>query len=408
MTSITDFKKAYPFLLNHDAKEPFLLDILDEILSYQTQVVKTKSGSLATLESLKKSRNLKIPFTPARNKNIAYIFEILLKNYPNDIKTVTSFEIEINPETKKLVIKEIYEISIQLQREFLQAVQRQRDKKSRNNLLKLLSEIRLFNLSKLVRSVKNKKTLSMLIKKEIGKTIFSYKNYFLDKNNLESSDDYCFHKDNYDLVKKSINMINLKNIIENHEIQINQKLKKFGIYNITITDFRDSKIDYILNVLTEEIHKSLSPHDLIEVKNFQSLRNCFYKVDKLIDPLTKINNDLIEFVKERKICSISDILVIHHDIDETLLNEWILKNQEKIILAETNLEEKYLIYSEFFMQNIIKLKELIIDNNDYFKTIEIQKQQNKNEQFEIFANAGKQILNSNYSMKNIFFQQRKQ
>src|SRR3990172_3363204 len=109
--------KRFPFLHSHVAREPHILEVLNEIMTFQNSVLKTGIGHLATLEDLKTSRNIKIPFTIARNKIIANLIDVLTKNYPDIVRMIIMFAFSVDPDTKKLSIIENREYCVLLTNE---------------------------------------------------------------------------------------------------------------------------------------------------------------------------------------------------------------------------------------------------------------------------------------------------
>ena len=109
-------RDVFPFLDERSAIEPFLFETLLEIDQIQRAFIAGKSSTLATKEHIKLSRNIKIPFTIARDKNIDYILEMLLHRFPMNIGRVISFDFKFDDAQKKLLIKETEEYSVNLPR----------------------------------------------------------------------------------------------------------------------------------------------------------------------------------------------------------------------------------------------------------------------------------------------------
>jgi hypothetical protein len=79
---IDQILQDFPFLDNRViAQEPYLYDVLKEIRTTQQAVVKNKATRLATRDVLKTSREIKLPYTPARDKNIDYLIDLALQRY---------------------------------------------------------------------------------------------------------------------------------------------------------------------------------------------------------------------------------------------------------------------------------------------------------------------------------------
>jgi len=391
-----DSSNKYLFLHDHVAKEANIFDVLNEISSYQEQVLSTGKGTLATFDILKKSRNIKITFTPSRNKNIAYLVDMLVRTYPEDVKAIISFDFHIDENTKKLTINETSEYSVLIKNEDYNKLQADRDIRSVESLLKLLIRFRLFNLTKLIKKSKNRSHMSKIIKSELGKNIFTFKSHVIDKNNLEYSEDFCFHHKNYDSVKKSLNIDNLKKIISANSALISRRLQKFGIINTDFSDYRESKIDYLLNILLEDISTSLTPKDLVDIKNFESLRTCLLKVDKLIDPAIAFGNDILKHIKDNGLVKKSEIISIFDRITDEIIVSWAKKNLDKYrILSYTGLEhETIFIDNIFYLNRLPELHQQIIYDQETFIDLPHNERNKKLTDFELLCNAGKALITS--------------
>ncbi len=398
MADQQDPLKKYFFLHSHIAKEAHIFEVLDEISSSQANALRDGTP-LATIEALRNSRNIKLQFNPLRNKTIAYLLDLLLKTYPEEIKKILTFDFKIT-EGKKLIIDEIAEFCILLDNSIYHKLQDERDLISQKNLLNLLKQYRLFNLTKLIKKASNKQHLSKIIKSEVGKSIFTFKNYTIERNNYEKAEDLCFHNDNYDAVKKSLNVENLKKIIAAQSVQIARRLKKFGILNADFTDYRDSKVDYLLNILIEDIPTHLTDKDLAEVKNFASLRTCLQKVDKIIDPIITYINDIVKFIKENKICTASEIIAVFDKVSEKSLLNWSEDNQEKykIILFIDENNTAYLLDSETFIDDIYDLYQMVILEQERLAQMTVHDRKTLLTKFNLLCNTGKNLLSRENQM----------
>ncbi len=393
-------KKAQPnqyrFLHDHIAREAYIVDVLDVISEYQHNALREGKGELATLETLKKSRGIKMPFTPTRNKNIAYLVDLLSKNYPEEVRALVSFDFIADPETKKLEIAETKEYTVTISNDDFNRLQEERDKKSDENLNYLLSQFRLFNITKLVNKAHNKQHLAKIIKGELGENIFSFKSYRLDRNGLEAAEDYAFHKNNYESVKKSLDNEHLKDIINAYSIQILRRLKNFGILNTTFTDYHDTKLDYLLNILIEDIPSSLSDKELLIVKNYHSLRTCLLKVEKIIDPLLTVSEDLVRYVRENGICRESDVYILFDNINEDTLRKWEEGCFERYKVIPVRDDAGSLLYLDgrILLQKIAELHRLIIFQDDVFSALSQNEKEAKLASMELYWNASRSVLAS--------------
>ncbi len=386
--------KKYNFIHSHIAKEPYVFEVLEEISRYQDNFILEGSGELASLEILKNSKNLKMPSSPARNKNILYLLELLIKSYPDQIKPVFSFDFIVDPDTKKLTIVQNTEFTIQISNDRFNKIQSERDIQTIENLSVLLKKFRLFNLTKLIKKAQNKAYLSQVIKSEIGKSIFTFKNYYLDGNSVESAEDYCFHAVNYEQVDNSLRIDPIQKLVLMHIQAVNNRLKKYGIFNSDFSDFRDSKVDYILNILLNDINNIIGAKSLVEVKNFASLRECLIKVEKLIDPLIALNKDISAYIKEHNSCKWLDLVAVINGISLSLLSEWDEKYSEKskIFSFGYSTGEKFFMSADNYMLMLAAYNNEIVIDSGLFSTLSSSEKQRKLLQLDLYASAGETLL----------------
>ncbi|HOP63586.1 MAG TPA: hypothetical protein PK358_03795 [Spirochaetota bacterium] len=385
----------YPFLNERLAKEGHVEEILAEIELLQKNWLRNRSGELATPEYLNESRNVKMPLTQKRLMNIQFLVDQLIKNHPEHVRPVYSFNFSIEPETKKLTIEEKIELTLMLNDSAFHALQSMRDSNSTSNLLQLLQSFRLFNLTKLIKKTKNRNQLSQIVKNQLGKSIFTFKNFAYDRSGMEITEDFCFHKNNYEAVKNKIEVETLKKIIEMHAIPISRRLKNLGILNPYISDYRDSKIDYILSILTGELAAALDKKDLITVKNFNSLRNCINKVDKILDPVILLDADIMNHIKSHFMTSDRDILALFKDLTPELFNRWETEKtgSGKILSFPASDGSKYIIDPSQFFTRYDELMHLILYGQE-FRYIEQRKKDEKLFTADLLTDAGKKILSS--------------
>ncbi|HPI24156.1 MAG TPA: hypothetical protein PLE73_13230, partial [Spirochaetota bacterium] len=295
--------QKYPFLERHVAKEPSIGEVLDVILEHQDRSRPEFSLPLATMDVLLTTRAINIPYTTARDRNIGYLVDLLTKTYPEQVRPVATFAFSVDEATKKLSIQETVEYTVMLDREFMDRLVAQRDAASLENLLGLLARFRFFNLTKLIKKAKRKDDLSRIIKMELGKQIFTFKHYDLDKDLLEWAEDHCFHAKNFKAVQESFTLKALREIIAKYSDFVNRRLKKYGILNADFSDYRDSKLDYLFNILIDDIATTMADRDLVEVKNMQSLRKCLQKVETLLDPTQRLGTDIAAHVRDAGLCT---------------------------------------------------------------------------------------------------------
>jgi len=388
-----ELAKKYPFVPQQVAKEAFVFEVLEEIAAFQDRALK-EGTVLATLEDIQSSSNILMPFSPTRNKNLAYILELLYKNCSDHIKQIYTFKFFVDRESKKLDIDEIIEYSLSISQEKITELQIQRDSVSRESLLLLLENFRLFNLTQLLKKGKNKNHLSFLIKEELGKNIFTFKYFSLDKNSFEATEDYCFHRKNYEAVSQKLSIDHMHDIIEAHNAPINRRLNKFGILNSTVSDYRDNKLDYILNILMNEISSSLDKKDLIEVKNFHSLRNCMQKVNRIIDPITTHAHDILNYIKKNTFARIIDLASLFTDVTDVEIFNWSegSRYENNLFNFEDIHSIKYIFETRAYMARIINLHQLVLFKEQQLNTMPHLERQDTINQFELFCNAGKHLL----------------
>ncbi len=389
MNKNTDFY----FLNQRLEKEPFIIEVLSEIKNMQSRWLKQRTGDLATLEYLNSSRNIKIPFTPKRMLNIQYITDELIKYHPDEIKPVHSFTFDIDRENKNLTINEITEFTLLMKDTDFNLLLNERNKKSTEAVINLLSQYRLFNLTKLLKKAKKRTQLTQLMKTRLGKDIFTFKNFCLDKNGLEISEDYCFHSDNYESVRRKLDLELIKKIIESHSIAINRRLKNFGILNPNVSDYRDSKLDYLMNILTGEMAPAFNKKEIIDIKNFKSLRDCLIKVDKILDPAKLLNNDIMEYVQSQNLSTDRDIMNIFEKITPDIFTQWEAEasNSGKVIIYTGDDKIKYIIDSNLYPKKFEELIQLIVYNPELFNSLSETERNNKTFTAEIYSEAGKEI-----------------
>jgi len=387
--------EKFPFLNERLSREPHIEEILTEIDFLQKNWIKNKAGELATAAYLNESRNVKLPLTQKRLMNIEFLLNELVKHHPDEVKPVYSFLFSVEPESKKLNIEEKVEYTLLMDEGDYHALQYARDSISTRSLLELLKTFRLFNLTKLIKKAKNRNHLSQLIKQQIGKTIFTFKNYSLDKSGVEIVEDYCFHKDNYEAVKNRLDVEKLKDIIDLHSLAINRRLKNLGILNSYISDYRDSKIDYILNILTVELATSLDRKDILEVKNFQSLRDCINKVERILDPVVMLDGDISEYIKNNFFITDREILSMFRDLTGESLNRWLSEKISTGRIVTFSLPDGTLYLFELtqFMSKYEEVVHLIL-HNPHFKFMEDKQKEEMFFKADLLTDVGKKITSS--------------
>ena len=389
--------KTFSFVHGSVAKEPYVYDVLAEILRMQNMSLPEAKTELATVGYLKRSRNVPIPFTTSRDSQVQYIVDTLVKNYPEQVKKIVTFEFHVDDTSKKLNIDEIEELTVMLPQDEYKRIQSIRDARSLENLLALLRKYRLFNLSKLIKKASFKNDLSRVIKAELGKSIFTFKNHNIDRNQVEWAEDFCFHAQNYQAVKDSLNLSTLKTIISQYSELVLRRLKKFGIVSTDFSDYRDSKLDYIFNILLDDLSTTLPPRELVEVKNMNSLRSCLLKVDKILDPIETLNNDIVQFVKENAICSESDITGTLPEVNRELLIKWETSSNRKqagIIAHVDDDGVHHYIDGSRFIQHLSDTSQLVLYQPEKFNQLSYIEKDKARSKLDFLARIGSKILTS--------------
>ena len=392
--------EKYPFLNERLSKEAHIEEVLAEIESTQRSCLKNHTGELSTVESLNESRNIKLPITQKRLMNIQYLVDLLMKDHPAEVKPVYSFKFIINPENKNLTIEEKIEIAFMMRESEHKKLQSERDQQSTESLIELLESFRLFNLTKLIKKSKNRSHLTQIVKDQLGINIFTFKNFSLDKNELEMVEDYCFHKNNYDAVKMKIDLDDIKRIVEINEAAIDRRLKKYGILNSSISDYRDNKLEYILNILTGDLAPSIEKNDMVAIKNFKYLRECILKVDKLMDPVIMLDSEIMKHIHGTFITTEKDIISLFADMTTEAFGRWETeKSASGLIIIHPYNNVKYLIDPTQFLNKYEIYTKSIIYGED---TGEINENQRDSKIFttDMLTEAGTKILEKeDYALK---------
>lgn len=393
----------FNFLDDKSKKEPNIIDVLSEIYLLQSQSLPDGEGPLATLEHLQNSRNIRIPYTTARNRNIEYLLEHLTRTYPEMVKTITTFDFIVEEETKKLDVKETVEYTVMLSESALDTLRKVREKRSLDNLLSFISKYRIINLSKILKKANNKNELSRIIKMELGKSIFTFKNFRQDKNRIEYAEDYCFHASNYEKAKLSLNFKKLQEIISAYEDLVMRRLKKYGILSAETTDYRDKKLEYVLHVLLDDLNTTLSDNDLIEVKNFKSLRNCLLKVDAILDPTLTLGSDIAKLVRENGIIKKSEILFALPEMTDELFYKWMTKVNliNNRIIAQAEDSDIFLIDGMRFFASIVEMADRVLYNPEKLNLLAYHERSSLENRFDLYARAISQLLPDEDAAKKV-------
>jgi len=395
---------TFDFLDAASAKEPHLVELLDEIFLAQRQSLPSGERPLAGVEHLKKSRNIKIPFASGRDKAIDYLIELILTRFPEQVRPIISFDFRVEETSKKLSVTESAEFTVQMSAKDFERIRDLRDARSRDNLIQLLRRYRFFNLTKLIKISKNREDLQRIIRLEEGKQIFIFKNFDLDKNRLEYSEDYCFHTQNYDAVTKSINLGSLREVLARHSELVLRRLKNFGILSASFADYRDAKLDYIFNILIHDLSSTLAPLDLITVKNIHSLRACLLSADTVLDPLQTLGKDITRCIAESPICTFSDIAGSTLEITQELLEKWATPENlraNNILSFRAHDGSTYLVDASRLVELCAQLSKLIIHDPEGLSELPYAERQKAAQRMEVLYRLARQVLSSEETIKEL-------
>jgi hypothetical protein len=392
-----DPRDKFKFLDEKTSNEPHIYEVLNEILLYQSNSLPSGEKPLATMELLKKSSKIKIPFTTTRDRTIEYLVDILLKRYSHFIRPIISFEFKVEQTTRQIDIIETTEYTILLDNKDYETLLSIRDEKSLDNLLDILQKYRFFNLSKLMKKADEKEELARVIKKELDKKIFTFKNYSIDSDKIEWAEDFCFHLENYEPVKESLNLNTLKEIIATYSDSVRRGLNKFGILNADFSDYRDTKLAYIFSILTDDLSTTISDKDMVDVKNLQSLISCINRVDKVIDPVLVISEDIVKFIREHKVSREADIIGSLHELNHDILKKWatpdILKTN-KIVAYTSGEGEIYFIDGFLFFEILSDLNQLILYQPEKMQAMSQTERRRVNSQMDLLYGASMHLFKS--------------
>ncbi|MBN1499119.1 MAG: hypothetical protein JW982_03110 [Spirochaetes bacterium] len=387
----------FPFLDDRLEQEPFLYDVLLEIHTNQKQYLMRKKTQLATRESVKKSRSIKMPVTPARNKNLDFIIDLLLERYPEHIVPILSFDMSFDEKEKKLKFSEIEEFTISMRHEQFKEIEALRDLESLQHFLGLIAKFRIFNLSKVLEKAKNKNTFNRILKSGENIYFFTYKSYMSTKGQTLSPQELCFHVNNYESVKKSLNTASIKTIIQVYNEMVKTRLKNYGILNSEFNDYSDNKVDYLIHILEDDIGTSMSLKDLAEVKSYKSLRECIMRVDKIIDPVRIYGNEIKKFIKKNIFCYNSDITSNILNVTDEILQKWASSEtlkKEHIVKYSDPSGRFYLIDGTEFITQFQETYNLIrFDQQKFNSLTTFQKQFTENKMNTLY-NSGIELTTS--------------
>lgn len=370
---------TFPFLDEASAKEPFIFDVLNEIVSIQKKFEKGQKRSFATKEHIYTTRNIKMPFSPSREKNLSFVLDHLCAHFPEYITSLIRFEVVVDEASKKIRVKEHLEYCYALANEEIDRLQADRDNESVHSIENIVRRFRTFNLTRLMNMVQSKKPFNAVLQKAINKTIFVYKSVEIKNNKFSPVQEICFHSKNYQAIKSNFSVGPFKSILTNYREMINPRLSHYGIANTDVSDYTDKKIDYILHIMLGDLKSSITPKDMVQLHNFKSLRECIMRVDNATDPTKVYHKEIVEFVHENKFVLPSDIAAQLLSIDETTVRKWatpenlkkehILKHQESsthvYLISAKNLQAEFKTTYNLFRNNSDKVAAMTTSEREF-------------------------------------------
>ena len=392
MTLSNDVHTKFSFLDSQMEKEAYIFDVLALIDGRQNQYLSTRQGSLMTFNELVQSRSLKMADGPVRTRMIQYLTDSLVKRYPQHVKILPSFNFSVNKDTKKMSITESVEFAVDMQDDVFASVKKERDGMTKKNFLAFLAMFRLLNISKLKKGTPNGPFLIELISEENGKTLYTFKHYSLGKRQTEIAEDFCFHKDNYEAVVASLPLNDIKKIARLHGAAIIRQLKSFGITGIEVSDYRDTKLDYIINALLTNV---ADQRDIITVKNFDSLRKCLMEAGESLNPLIAAAGDIALYIKDNAICTAEEIAAVFPNVTKESVESWeeddLLK--KRIIRHKDPTGALYFIDAKAIANRINDLHKRIVAEKSAFNALNRSEKGKLIASMDMICGAAKDLLN---------------
>lgn len=381
--------QKYSFLDEHSAREPYLFDILNEIVRVQKDLDKGKSRQFATRAHISTTPNVKMPITPSREKNIVFILTHLKERFPDYIASLITFEFNFNDKTKKLLVEPVEEYCYSLTQNEIERLQKLRDQKSLENFLVLIGKFRTFNLTKLLKLIIQKKDFARVLQSGVNKSFFVYKNSEITANKILPEQEFCFHAKNYQSVKTSLTMNQIRSVILMYNDMIKKRLEKFGIMNTDVSDYSDKKLDYILHILTADLAGTLSPKDMVETQNFKSLRDCIMRVDKNLDPANIHHGNIVKYIRENTMATYSDIAAGLATIDEGAVEKWASNaetlKKEFISKTDDGFGQIWLVSNPSAPAEFSRLFNLMRNESDKFEQLSSFQKKSSHKRMEILV-----------------------
>jgi hypothetical protein len=200
-----------------------------------------------------------------------------------------------------------------------------------------------------------------------------------------------------------LNLDRINKVIAGNSAPILRRLKNFGILNTEFSDYTDTKLDYLLNILLQDLYLSLSDKELTEVKNFNSLRSCLMKVETLLDPAIAAGNDIADYVKDNRICAASTILSLFSQLTEEGLLKWAEEygSRNRIVLFRDEDGITYLIDGNFLLPRLEELHNQVLYQQEKLASLSHYEKEKLLDEIGLLCNAGKNLLQSQEKLKSI-------
>ncbi|MDR3237980.1 MAG: chloride channel protein [Spirochaetia bacterium] len=286
MDQLNDNRIEIFSFLEPQSTEASVYDILEEISQKQEIYIESREGWLAALSDLRQSENIKVSDTPSRNRNILDITESLCEKYPNNVRSIPSFYFSVNRKSKIINLEEIIEFTVNMDDDVFLEIQNERNERSRSNILELMSLFKLMNLTRLFRDAASGPYAMELVKADEAKNLFLFKQYSFDEDMNLTADDYCFHKKNFEKVEAGLDLDEVRRIIAGYSENLMSRMEVVGVPDTDFTGYKDTKLNYLIEVLIDELAQYPAGPDLLIVKNFASIRECLLGVvDQIAHPL---------------------------------------------------------------------------------------------------------------------------
>ncbi|HDP80901.1 MAG TPA: hypothetical protein ENN21_08680 [Spirochaetes bacterium] len=392
-----DYKTTFSFVDETTAREPNAYEVLAEIMRQQDQSLPSGAKTMATLESLERSRAIKIPHSPTRAKAIAYLLDLFTSRFPESVRTIVGFDFRVDEASKRLMVIETVEYTVLLNDKDFENIRDLRDRVSVENLMGLLKKYRFFNLSKLISIAKNREDLIRIIQYEQDKQVFTFKNYSQDKNKQEVEEEFCYHAHNYNSVTDSININNLREIIGRYNELVARRLKNFGILSTHVADYRDAKLDYIFEILINDLSGSLSDKDRLDAKNLRSLRLSLLHAERQMDPLQTLGRDIAAFIHDQKFCGAGDITGSIMNLTGELLEKWTTPDNMaafKVTVYKNPDGALYYMDNAAFLNMISELHQMILYQPERMARLGFSEKQHALSKMEILYKKAREVLGS--------------